>query len=329
MCIKFYKSNFKFTPAGVILIFFYLFTINTVANGQCFTTKKSQEGVEIMENGKKVLFYQVHPKSVDGKYVRSGFIHPLYSLNEKILTDDMPPDHPYHRGIFWAWHQIILNGKNIADGWTIEHISWNPIKMKVKKNEESVILQSQIIWNAEMDDNKKPMPIVREKTKIKVFRSTDQYRVVDFDIHLYALKDNLQIGGSDDPKGYGGFSLRLKLPKDLTFISGNKKVIPEETPVLAGPWMDFVGSFEGESLSKSGVIVFGYPSASVHKYPWILRNVTSMQNVPFPGRTAIPLSRRGLRLTYRIIIHKGEMRNADIEKLYEQYIDEPTEGLSN
>jgi hypothetical protein len=137
---------------------------------------------------------------------------------------------------------------------------------------------------------------------------------------LFALKDNLKIGGSDDPKGYGGFSLRLTLPKDLTFISENKMVIPEETPVLAGPWMDFVGSFEGESLPKSGVVVFGYPSGSDHEFPWILRNVTSMQNVPFPGRTPILLSKKGLRLKYRIIIHNGKMRNEDIEKLYQQYI---------
>src|SRR4026209_413775 len=84
---------------------------------QHFTTTRSAEGIEIRENHKKVLFYQVRPKSVDGKYERAGFIHPLYSFNEKSLTEDMPEDHPYHRGIFWAWHQIIWNNKPIADGW--------------------------------------------------------------------------------------------------------------------------------------------------------------------------------------------------------------------
>ena len=267
------------------------------------------------------MFYQVRPKSVDGKYERAGFVHPLYSLNEKILTDDSPADHPYHRGIFWAWHQIILNDKNIADGWMSEHISWKPIKVKVKKSEGRVMLQSEMIWNAELDN--KPTAIVREKTKITVFKSTPQYRILDFDIHLFALADNLKIGGSDDAKGYGGFCLRLKLPGDLSFVSENKIIIPEETPVLAGPWMDFTGSFEGESLPKTGVVVFGYPSGLGHQYPWILRKVTSMQNVPYPGRTPIELSKKGLRLTYRIIVHNGEMRNEDIEKLYQQYIHNP------
>lgn len=308
---------YKLIQRRFLFVFFCYFIFNTAIYGQHFTTIKSGEGIEIRENDKKVLFYQVHPKSVEGKYERAGYVHPLYSLNEKILTDDMPADHPYHRGIFWAWHQIILNDKNIADGWISEHISWKPIKIKIERNKESVILHSEMVWIAEPAHNK---PIVREKTKITVFKLTQQYRIIDFDIHLFALIDNLKIGGSDDAKGYGGFCLRLKLPENLSFVSENKIIIPEETPVLAGPWMDFTGSFEGESLPETGVIVFGYPSGSGHQYPWILRKVTSMQNVPYPGRTPVELSKKGLRLKYRIIIHNGEMRNEDIEKLYQQYI---------
>jgi hypothetical protein len=306
----------------LFVLFCYFILIPTEVCGQHFTTIKSVEGIEILENGKKVLFYQVRPKSVDGKYERAGYIHPLYSLNEKILTDDMPADHPYHRGIFWAWHQIILNEKNIADGWISENISWKPMKVKVKKRKKRVLLQSEMVWNAELE-HQKPTAIVSEKTKITVFKSTAQYRILDFDIQLFALADNLKIGGSNDEKGYGGFCLRLKLPNDLSFVSENKIVIPQETPVLAGPWMDFTGSFEGESLPKTGVVVFGYTARVGHQHPWILRKATSMQNIPYPGRTPIELSKKGLRLTCRIIVHNGEMRNEDIEKLYQQYIHNP------
>lgn len=309
-------------PVKLLLIFLCYFIINTEVFGQHFTTTKSGEGIELLENGKKVLFYQVRPKSVNGKFERAGFVHPLYSMNEKKLTDDMPPDHPYHRGIFWAWHQIILNDKNIADGWMSDHLSFQPVRIKLKKSRERLILQSEMIWNAELESNKRSS-IVREKTTITVFKSTPQYRILDFDIHLFALVNNLKIGGSDDEKGYGGFCLRLKLPGDISFVSDDKNVIPQETPVLAGPWMDITGSFEGESLPKNGVIVFGYTSGAGNRYPWILRRVTSMQNVPYPGRTPIVLSKKGLRLSCRVIVHNGEMSNEDIEKLYQQYIHNP------
>jgi len=311
----YYKS---FKVKFLIVLSFYSILMPPRVCAQHFTTIKSNEGVEILENGKKVLFYQARPKSVDGKYERAGYVHPLYTLNEKILTEDMPADHPYHRGIFWAWHQIILKDKKIADGWISENISWKPGKVKTRIRKERVILQTKIIWNANLEQNI-PTAIVREKTRITVYRSTPQYRILDFEIHLFAKEDNLKIGGSDDIKGYGGFNLRLKLPKDLTFVSENKIVIPQETQVLAGPWMDFRGSFEGESLPKTGVVVFGYPSGLGHQYPWILRKETSMQNIPYPGRTPIELTKKGLRLKYRIIVYNGEMKNADIEKLYEQY----------
>jgi hypothetical protein len=287
-------------------------------HGQHFTTKKSDEGIEILENGKKILFYQVSPKSVGGKYERAGYVHPLYDLNEKVLTEDMPADHLYHRGIFWAWHQIIWNDKNIADGWMSENISYKPVMTDVKEKRNCLELKSEMIWNAQVEGN--PAAIVREKTKITVFKSTPQYYILDFNIKLIALVDNLKIGGSDDAKGYGGFCLRLKLPKDISFVSGNNEVIPSETAVAAGPWMDISGSFEGESAPKTGVAVFGYPPGNDNKNPWILRNVGSMQNIPYPGKTPIPLSKKGLTLKYRIVVHNSALKSEDIEKLYRDYV---------
>ncbi|MCW3107029.1 MAG: hypothetical protein JWQ09_1535 [Segetibacter sp.] len=301
-----------------VVFFCYLILVASQVCGQDFTSVRSDEGIEIRENGKKVLFYQVRPKSVDGKFERAGYIHPLYSLNEKSLTDDMPKDHPYHRGIFWAWHQIIKNNKPIAEGWVSENISWEPVKVKVNKNKKSIMLQSEMLWKSALEHNV-PEAIIRENTKIKVYRSTTQYRIIDFDIQLFPLVDSLKIGGSDDEKGYGGFCLRLKLPEDISFVSEDKLIIPQETAVVAGPWMDITGTFEGSSLPKTGVIVFGNPSGSVQQ-PWILRKVTSMQNVPYPGRTPIPLPKSGLKLKYRIVIHNGKMNNEQIEKLYKQYI---------
>ncbi len=292
--------------------------VHTGLYAQHFTTINTGEGIEIMEGGKKVLFYQVQPKTVNGEYERAGYVHPLYSLNETILTDDMPADHPYHRGIFWAWHQILLNDKNIADGWMSDHIGWKPAEVKIKKEKNKIALHSQMIWNTISSDNQLK-PIVREETIITVYKSMNQYRIMDFDIQLFPLVDHLKIGGSDDHKGYGGFCLRLKLPGDLSFISQNKEVLPEETPVYAGPWMDFTGSFAGKNFPKSGVVVFGYAPIPEGKYPWILRSTTSMQNIPYPGRIPVQLPKKGLHLSYRIIVHNGEMSSGDIEKLYQEY----------
>src|SRR2546423_6566302 len=163
------KLNKSILVQFAFCCFFIL--IETQAGAQYFTTSRSEEGIEIKEQGKKVLFYQVRPKTVDGKYERAGYVHPLYSLDEKSLTDDMPKDHPYHRGIFWAWHQIKLKDKNIAEGWTCENITWNPIKVEIKQNKKSATLHSEVLWKSVLSDNKQES-IIREDTRIRVHRST-------------------------------------------------------------------------------------------------------------------------------------------------------------
>ena len=284
---------------------------------QQFKTIKSEEGIELQEHGKKVLFFQVKPKYVDGKYERAGYIHPLYSLNGNSITDDSPKDHPYHRGIFWAWHQLLLNDSSLGDGWVSQNISYYPVKVEAHSNKNAATIQSKMVWKANVSSNR-VIDIVRENTNIKMYAATAHYRIIDFDIRLKALVNNLKIGGSNDEKGYGGFCLRLKLPGDISFASQGNNVTPKETAVTAGPWMDITGSLEGPG-QKSGVAVFANNSGK-NDQPWILRSVTSMQNVPFPGRTPVPLTKDGLRLKYRIIIHDNEMSAAEIEKLYQDYV---------
>jgi len=282
-----------------------------------FKTIRSDEGIELQERGTKVLFFQVKPKYVDGKYERAGYIHPLYSLKGNSITDDSPKDHPYHRGIFWAWHQLLLNDSSLGDGWVSQNISYLPVKVEAHNNKNSATIQSKMVWKAKLPSNK-VIDIVSENTNIKVYPSTNHYRIIDFDIHLKALVDNLKIGGSNDEKGYGGFCLRLKLPKDISFVSQGNIITPQETAVTAGPWMDITGSLEGPG-QKSGVVVFANNSGK-NDQPWILRSVTSMQNVPDPGRTPVPLTKDGLILKYRVIIHDGDMSTEEIEKLYKDYI---------
>ena len=256
-------------------------------------------------------------------YERAGYVHPLYDLNENIITEDMPPDHPYHRGIFWAWHQIILNGKRIADGWISDHISWEAPKVITTMVNNNLVIHAEMIWNSDIDSSG-TKPIIKELTNIIIHKKNNSYRIIDFDINLFPLIDTLKIGGSDDVKGYGGFCLRIKLPADLTFISRGKKIIPQDTAVNEGAWMDFRGSFGGAGLVKSGVTVFGNTKRMDNTYKWILRDTsnTSMQNVPFPGRRPVSIPRNGLHLFYRLIVHDEKVPVEKIDQLYQNFINE-------
>lgn len=53
-----------------------------VLSAQHFATVKTSEGIELSENGKKILFYQQYPKMAYNKYNRAGYAHPLYNLDD-------------------------------------------------------------------------------------------------------------------------------------------------------------------------------------------------------------------------------------------------------
>ena len=303
----------------ITIVFCQVILLSGTGFGQQFAVTKSEEGVRVIENGKNVLFYQTHPKSLDGKYERAGYVHPLYGLNGEVLTEDFPDDHPYHHGIFWTWHQILWKDKKVADAWISENILWKPVSVNVLKAKEHVRLHSVFLWEIS-GKNIHPKAVIREDTRITVHALDGNHRALDFDIRLFALVDSLKIGGADDVKGYGGFCLRLRLPDDISFFSGDSVVIPRETAVAAGDWMDFNGSFEGKSFLKTGLAVFCLPVNDAHTQQWILRKEKSMQNVVYPGRKPVPLPKKGLRLRYRLIIHNGEIGNRELEKLYQQYI---------
>ena len=177
-------------------------------SAQKFSYKKSPEGIEISENNKSVLFFQTKPKTVSGKYERTGYVHPLYDLNGNVLTEDSPEDHPYHRGIFWAWHQIVVDGKNVADGWMSEHISFIPGKMQITKSPSNTILTAQLTWKV-TDSINPARNIVSEISRINIYKAKEHYRIIDFDIYLKPLVNDLKLGGSDDAIGDGGFCLRV------------------------------------------------------------------------------------------------------------------------
>ena len=120
------------------------------------------------------------------------------------------------------------------------------------------------------------------------------------------VKD-LEIGGSDDEKGYSGFSVRMKLPVDVTFTGPEGIVKPENTAVQSPGFVNVSGSVL-KNNGKGGVVILDNPKNPGYPQPWILRAKNSMQNAAFPGRNRILMNvKNPLILKYSIIVYEGEI----------------------
>ena len=278
----------------------------------------------LQEQGKEVMTFQLAPKTLNGKFSRANYVHPLYDPSGDIVTEDFPKDHRHHRGIFWAWHQLILNGEQTSDQWECRGIEWKTPKSPgdwVKTHADSHSANMNVVrdWVVANPDGTAPsLRLVRETVGITVWPSKPNVRILDFDLRFRALMEGVSIGGSDDVKGYGGFSPRVKLANDVKFIGRNGDVKPQRlAAVEGGPWVDVVGTFDGE---QKGTTIMVHPSHPNFPLKWILRPKGSMQNAQWPGREPVNLSTQtDTRLRYRLILHTGELERDVIESIWKDY----------
>jgi hypothetical protein len=278
------------------------------------------EGVLFTEGGRQVLFYQRELKSFGGKYTRNHYLHPVWDLGGNVITEDAPEDHLHQRGIYWAWHQVWVNDIRLGDAWECRDFEW--VVEDIQAGSEGGVghLEASVLWRSpDYRDEAGGMRFVaRDRLKLKVYPRTEHRRLIDIEVEVCALVDGLRIGGSEDSKGYGGFSTRWVCPQDLAFMGAGGEVVPRNEAVRAGAWVDFIGSFGGQG--KSGVAVFSHPENPQPADLWVLRRSKSMQNPLYPGRDPVGLKRgEPLVLRYRLAIHDGVAGDGEVGGWYRDY----------
>ncbi len=96
--------------------------------------KSGDESVQVLEQrnrltitvaGHPVLGYQAQgalPRAeINPIFRRGGYLHPIYTPSGLIVTDDYPPNHLHHHGIWFAWTRTEFEGRkpdfwNMGDG---------------------------------------------------------------------------------------------------------------------------------------------------------------------------------------------------------------------
>ncbi len=259
------------------------------------------DGVTVTDDDRPVLFYRTKP-APGAESGRSNYVHPLYAPDGTILTEDRPADHPNQRGLFWAWRQVRLGDRIVADGWAMQGLTYSVRKTNFgadRSGNGAAALTLEIDWI--VNSGSELVYVARETTKVRVQPLRNGARRLDFDTLITANVDGLSLGGSDDAVGSGGFSARLIAPDRLIFHSGGRAVTAQQNAITAGASMGFAWPKQ-PGLEKWGVGLSckadGRPISQ-----WVLRKEPSMQNCVWPGRAPVALSKgRPLRLESTVVV---------------------------
>lgn len=284
---------------------------------------RTEGGFRFTEDGRDILVYNKEPMAhSDQSHRRAHYIHPLYDLDGVRMTDDMPADHLHHRGIFWSWMQLWIGDRRIGCPWEQKDTVWDVRDVRVAGGRTSTALEILVHWKSPLQTGQDgtQIPIVEERTTIRVHQSSENARLIDFEIRLRALLEEVRLGGSDNTKGYGGFSARIPLPPDLETVGPDGPVAVDTTrPSPPQPWVDFSADFGGRGKT-SGLAILCHPSLPGFPPGWTIRRAKSCQNPVFPGRAPVALpTDEPLVLRYRIVLHRGPAASAGLPARFEDY----------
>jgi len=258
------------------------------------------------------------------------YLHPLSTAAGVIVTRQFPmgrfageiEDHPHHRGMFFAHGNI-----NGYDFWATEPGSGkqNAGRMVTRKVDTRNGPTSGTI-TAVFDGLDPKGKTIMTETRTFTFHSDPVLRVIDFQIEI-SPHETLKFG--DTKEGTFGIRLATSMQEDKF---GGRMIISEgretEKQVWGrrSPWLDYVGQVGGETV---GVAVLDHPSNPRHPTYWHTRaygllaanifGVRDFESDPTKDGSLTINPGQTLRFRYRVVIHPGDTRSADIAGLFAKY----------
>ena len=285
--------------------------------GQMRFIEDSVQGTLTLRDGKvDVLTYRFGDqlvKGVDPKHTRSGYIHPLFSLDGQVLTDDFPKDHLHHHGVFWTWPVVRTRGQDTQTWHSVtpslrQHfLRW--LKRDVQNG--SATLSAENVWKLDGRE-----VVAKEIVTLHIHKADHKGRAIDLELKIQAVGGTLELQGAPDQnKGYGGLCLRGARMFTGAALTTDKGLLKADSTNVAFRWADL-------STKKLGVAVFVSPDHPGFPTTWLIRNsYAGILNASWPGlKPAVLKPGDPLTLRYRLYIHRGDAGSGGVRQAYERYL---------
>jgi hypothetical protein len=273
----------------------------------------SDEALGLWEKQRPVFLYNYGVLSKPGVPAdrdRSTYLHPIYGLDGEVLTDDFPKDHYHHRGLFWAWPHVRIDGANY-DLWDIRGIhqrfeQW----LDRRAGAGAAILGVQNGWY--IGETK----VMQERVWFTVYPAAADSQAIDLDCIWIPIGKPVTLAGAEE-KSYGGLTLRYaeRTQTVITTPQGNK---PDDLAMTRLPWADLSAQFAG-APKQSGAAIFIGPDHPDYPPTWLTRHYGALC-VGWPGVTpAIFQPGEQIHCRYRVWLHRGAPGQTELERAYDCY----------
>ena len=267
--------------------------------------KQTDESIALL-NGRKVV-WQVNYKSKEGR----PYIHPLATIDGSVLTAHRPPDHLWHRALWFSWVEINKLNYWIEDRKTGQSPGLTEIKST------KVTLAKDYSAKVEMVLSYHPpakSEVLAEKRTMAFSTPAENglYRI-DWTSVFTATGDDAQLNRTPRPGekggkghgGYAGFSIRLaKETRSWRILDSKGREAQKIHGQPGAVWVDASGKTTGGK--QAGVAMFDHPSNLRHPSPWFIVKGMPYFSPAFLFNKPYTLKKsKSFTLKYRVLVHPG------------------------
>jgi hypothetical protein len=248
--------------------------------------------------------------------------HPVALADGTVLTWLSPPDHPWHRGLWFAWKE--LNGVNYWEEDPVTGLSQGTTEVAAVRVAPADDRSARIEMELSYHPSGKPEVLAEKRTlEVSAPDGAGRYRI-DWRSAFTAGAEDVHLKGGTAGGGYAGLSVRIAGSTGqwrLLDSEGREDVpaggVGKNTHGERARWMDF--SLADTATGRTGgIAVLDHPSNL--RFPSQWHDVMD-DKIPFGYFSPAPLwseaytlpAGKELVLEYRVLIHPGRLEGSEIE----------------
>ncbi len=296
---------------------------------QMVEARRHPDRVEVAIDGQAVFTYRgertpLPSPDVKPIFSRGGYIHPVRTPAGRVVTDDYPPDHLHHHGIWFAWTSTEFQGRkpdfwNMGDGTgTVEYESildaWSgPFAGGLRARHRFVDLGART-----------PVTVLTELWDVTAYgiaRAGRPYRAFD----IVSVQDMVATTPLVLPEyRYGGIGLRGH--RSWLGATGAAFLTSEGRTRLDGHatrarWCVMSGQVDGQPV---GIAVLDHPQNYRHPQPMRIHPTEPFFNyAPMQAGRMEIVPGTPYRSRYRFIVFDGSPDAVWINRLWKAFAEPP------
>lgn len=281
--------------------------------------------ITFFSNEKTIFSYQKEgelPKpEIDSAFLRGGYIHPVYTPLQKVITDDYEANHLHHHGIWTAWTKTEFEGRN-PDFWNMGDKTGKVDFVSLDSTFEGSVFSGFSSTHQYTDlTSGKEKPVLDESWEVRVYNVKANTPYFLFDINIR------QNCSSPSPLllptyHYGGLGFRGREnwngKENTHFLTSEGKDRSNGHATTAN-WCHIGGVVEG---GTAGITIMGHPDNFRAPQPMRIHPTEPFFNWA-PSQAGDWEIRPGEEYTvrYRFVVYDGEPDPVLLESLWKDYAE--------